>query len=147
MAEPQNEGVVVCCRVRPLGSGEGDKLKNERCITVENNTISIAHDVHSTLTFDFHHVHGETSTNEDIYNATTASLVESAMDGIHGSVLCYGQTGSGKTFTMRGPNDNPGYLMMVKFEAISERVIIFLFVFSVVRNQHTHSKVVRASFG
>ena len=104
MAEPQNEGVVVCCRVRPLGSGEGDKLKNERCITVENNTISIAHDVHSTLTFDFHHVHGETSTNEDIYNATTASLVESAMDGIHGSVLCYGQTGSGKTFTMFGNN-------------------------------------------
>ena len=86
MAEPQKEGVVVCCRVRPLGSGEGDKLKNERCITVKSNSISIAHDVHSTLTFDFHHVHGETSTNADIYNATTASLVESAMDGIHGSV-------------------------------------------------------------
>jgi kinesin family protein 5 len=104
MAEPQKEGVVVCCRVRPLGSGEGDKLKNERCITVKSNSISIAHDVHSTLTFDFHHVHGETSTNADIYNATTASLVESAMDGIHGSVLCYGQTGSGKTFTMFGDN-------------------------------------------
>lgn len=35
----------------------------------------------------------------DVYNATTARLVDHALGGGHGTVIAFGQTGSGKTFT------------------------------------------------
>ena len=37
-----------------------------------------------------------------VYKESVRPLVESAVDGINGTVFMYGQTGAGKTYTMLG---------------------------------------------
>ena len=39
---------------------------------------------------------------EDVYNTVGKPLVDSVIQGIHGTLFAYGQTGSGKTFSMTG---------------------------------------------
>lgn len=47
---------------------------------------------------------GETSTQEEVYETTTAPLVRDVLDGYQAAVFAYGATGSGKTHTMLGNN-------------------------------------------
>ncbi len=98
------EGVMVCCRVRPLGRGDrGDDRRMLRVLG-DGRSLSAEIDAHRRLDFTYGRVFDESATNADIYTQIGRPLVASALDGIHGSILCYGQTGSGKTFTMMGRN-------------------------------------------
>ena len=37
-------------------------------------------------------------------------LIESALDGVNGTIFAYGSTGSGKTYTMQGDAEDPGVI-------------------------------------
>lgn len=53
--------------------------------------------------FQFDHVFGEGTTNQQVYDCVAKDLVQSAVvDGLNACLFCYGQTSSGKTFTMQG---------------------------------------------
>lgn len=52
----------------------------------------------------YDNVYDEASTQEEVYQTTTASLVKDVLDGYNAAVFAYGATGSGKTHTMLGPN-------------------------------------------
>ena len=45
-----------------------------------------------------------------IYDTTSKDIIQSAMDGVNGTIFAYGQTSSGKTFTMRGTKECPGII-------------------------------------
>ena len=46
------------------------------------------------------------TTQDDVYDLTTAQIVSNVVAGYNGTVMCYGQTGSGKTFSMLGLTNN-----------------------------------------
>ena len=46
------------------------------------------------------------ATQDDVYDQTASQIVNSAVAGYNGTVMCYGQTGAGKTFTMLGQTNN-----------------------------------------
>lgn len=46
------------------------------------------------------------ATQDDVYDQTASHIVNSAVAGYNGTVMCYGQTGAGKTFTMLGQTNN-----------------------------------------
>ena len=46
------------------------------------------------------------ATQDDVYDVSAASIVQSVVSGYNGTVMCYGQTGAGKTFTMLGLTNN-----------------------------------------
>ena len=96
------EGVMVCARVRPLGDGDGETTEKSVRVLGGGRGVSCQLDEHQQLEFQYGKVFDEHSTNQDVYESIAAPLVTSALDGVHGSILCYGQTGSGKTFTMMG---------------------------------------------
>ena len=50
----------------------------------------------------FDNVFDEQSTVHDIHRDLTTEVIESVMEGYHGTIFAYGQTGSGKTYTMVG---------------------------------------------
>lgn len=52
--------------------------------------------------FEFDLVYSHKDSNRDIYEQTVKKVVESAVEGISGTVFVYGQTGTGKTHTMMG---------------------------------------------
>lgn len=42
------------------------------------------------------------SESHDIYKESVKPIVDSALEGVNGTVFMYGQTGAGKTYTMLG---------------------------------------------
>jgi len=56
--------------------------------------------------FDFDHVFGSESTNEELAALTVEPLVQRAINGQVGVIFAYGQTGSGKTHSMNGVMDH-----------------------------------------
>jgi kinesin family protein 4/21/27 len=47
-------------------------------------------------------VHGQDSTQHDLFTATAQPLIARFLEGFNCTILAYGQTSSGKTYTMTG---------------------------------------------
>ena len=52
--------------------------------------------------FTFDQVHGQDSTQHDLFTSTAQSLISRFLEGFNCTILAYGQTSSGKTYTMTG---------------------------------------------
>lgn len=75
-------------------------------------------------TFGFDRVFDENTTQGDVYEATTRSLLDSVLDGYNATVCAYGATGCGKTHTITGTVQEPGVIFLTMqelFERIGER--------------------------
>ncbi|KAF2815978.1 kinesin-domain-containing protein [Mytilinidion resinicola] len=74
-------------------------------------------------TFAFDRVFDENTTQGDVYEATTRSLLDSVIDGYNCTVFAYGATGCGKTHTITGTSQQPGIIFLTMqelFEKIGE---------------------------
>ncbi|KAL8970793.1 MAG: hypothetical protein Q9183_001357 [Haloplaca sp. 2 TL-2023] len=75
-------------------------------------------------TFGFDRVFDENTTQAEVYEATTRSLLDSVLDGYNATVFAYGATGCGKTHTITGTSQQPGVIFLTMqelFERIAER--------------------------
>ncbi|XP_014669233.1 PREDICTED: kinesin-like protein KIF18A [Priapulus caudatus] len=68
------------------------------------------------MKFAFDHVFDKMATNEDVFENTTKSILDSLLDGYNCSVFAYGATGAGKTHTMLGNSTNPGIIFRTVIE-------------------------------
>ncbi|XP_045045848.2 kinesin-like protein KIF18B [Desmodus rotundus] len=68
------------------------------------------------LTFVFDRVFGETATQQDVFQHTTHSILDSFLQGYNCSVFAYGATGAGKTHTMLGREGDPGIMYLTTVE-------------------------------
>jgi len=55
-------------------------------------------------------VFGENSQTIDVYNSLAKYIIDSALQGVNGTIFAYGQTSSGKTHTMKGDPESPGII-------------------------------------
>ncbi|EFN75784.1 Kinesin-like protein KIF18A [Harpegnathos saltator] len=72
------------------------------------------------LQFIFDRIFGWTSTNTDVFEGSTKSLISYLLDGYNCSVFAYGATGAGKTHTMLGNREDPGITYLTMAELFSE---------------------------
>ena len=75
------------------------------------------------LHFAFDRIFDETSTQLEVFEHTTKSILDGLLDGINCSVFAYGATGAGKTHTMLGSGGQPGVMfhtMMELYRRIEE---------------------------
>lgn len=79
------------------------------------------------LQFIFDRVFDSTSTNTDVFEGSTKSLINNLLDGYNCSVFAYGATGAGKTHTMLGNREDPG----ITYRTVAE-------LFSEIENQSKH---------
>ncbi|XP_077921960.1 kinesin-like protein KIF18B isoform X2 [Halichoerus grypus] len=68
------------------------------------------------LTFVFDRVFGEAATQQDVFQHTTHSVLDSFLQGYNCSVFAYGATGAGKTHTMLGREGDPGIMYLTTME-------------------------------
>ncbi|XP_041491902.1 kinesin-like protein KIF18B [Microtus oregoni] len=68
------------------------------------------------LTFVFDRVFGEVATQQDVFQHTTHSILDSFLRGYNCSVFAYGATGAGKTHTMLGREGDPGIMYLTTME-------------------------------
>lgn len=73
------------------------------------------------LQFIFDRVFGFDSSNEDVFQTSTKTLIASLMDGFNCSVFVYGATGAGKTHTMLGNTHNPGITFLTMAELFQRK--------------------------
>lgn len=73
------------------------------------------------MRFGFDKVFDENATQEDVYGATTKSLLDSVLDGFNSTVFAYGATGCGKTHTISGTPQHPGIIFLTCAE-LFERI-------------------------
>ncbi|OAQ76647.1 kinesin family protein [Purpureocillium lilacinum] len=74
--------------------------------------------------FAFDRVFDDNTTQTDVYEGTTKSLLDSVLDGYNATVFAYGATGCGKTHTITGTAQQPGIIFLTMqelFEKIDER--------------------------
>lgn len=79
---------------------------DERCIKVISNKSLLFSEgtrAHPKL-YIYDQVYDDSSSQEQVYQTTTAGLVKDVLEGYNAAVFAYGATGSGKTHTMLGPN-------------------------------------------
>lgn len=74
--------------------------------------------------FAFDRVFDDNTTQSEVYEATTKTLLDSVLDGYNATVFAYGATGCGKTHTITGTSQMPGIIFLTMqelFEKIGER--------------------------
>ncbi|KAL1130955.1 hypothetical protein AAG570_012196 [Ranatra chinensis] len=136
-AQSPASSVKVFVRVRPFSEKESSsnpklvvKIYDEKCLIFDPKVDEESFFFHGVaqrgrdinkkekknMVFEFDRVFDENSTNDEVYEATTKSLIASVFEGYNCSVFAYGATGAGKTFTMLGNQSQPGitYLTIVQ---------------------------------
>ena len=68
------------------------------------------------LRFIFDRVFDEKSSNQDIFNHTTKTIIDGVLDGYNCTVFAYGATGAGKTHTMLGNGEMPGVMFLTMMD-------------------------------
>ncbi|RBQ90615.1 hypothetical protein VDGD_06209 [Verticillium dahliae] len=74
--------------------------------------------------FAFDRIFDDNATQNDVYEATTRTLLDSVLDGYNATVFAYGATGCGKTHTITGTSQHPGIIFLTMqelFEKIADR--------------------------
>lgn len=68
------------------------------------------------LLFAFDRVFDGNSTNDEVFENTTKSAIDSVLKGFNCSVFAYGATSAGKTHTMLGSPEEPGVIFLTMME-------------------------------
>ena len=97
-----SSSVLVAVRVRPLLAMEDGTDLCIRVMQSAQNDLKSLQVSGGGPRFTYDQVFDLTSTQEEIYQASVAPLVESCLMGYNATIFAYGQTGSGKTFTIMG---------------------------------------------
>ena len=103
----RSDTIQVGIRCRPLigrDAGQVRAFDTAKRSLQANDTAPIKEGkaAKDKLPWVFDNVFDEASTVHDIHSQMTDEVVESVMEGYHGTIFAYGQTGSGKTYTMVG---------------------------------------------
>ena len=73
-------------------------------------------------TFTFDSVFDSQTEQEKIFEVVAKPLINSALEGINGTLFCYGQTSSGKTYTMEGIHNDE------KLMGVIPRMMQYIFI-------------------
>ncbi|XP_067225354.1 kinesin-like protein KIF20B isoform X1 [Chanodichthys erythropterus] len=135
----EKEHLQVYLRVRPFTSAEIAEGQSQECISVEPPDTVILKAPRASLTarhserfgpqlaqrFQFSQVYGPKTTQRQIFDGTTKSLVKEVLEGGNSLIFTYGVTNAGKTFTFLGPESDGGILprsLNVIFNSIEGRI-------------------------
>ncbi|XP_069695410.1 kinesin-like protein KIF19 isoform X2 [Periplaneta americana] len=109
--------LMVAVRIRPLRLNENQRVLHSvdnKMVVVEddgdkNDVLRQKRGGERQYVYDV--VFGEDSTQDMVYESTSASLVSDVLMGYNATVFAYGATGSGKTHTMVGNSQQPGIMV------------------------------------
>ena len=111
----KSANVKVYCRIRPENEKEkanGMKIcispSSENSVKILTESVGVDTGKESKKnsenfqTFTYDGVFSAETEQEKIFEIVAKPLINSALEGINGTLFCYGQTASGKTYTMEG---------------------------------------------
>ncbi|KAB0793661.1 hypothetical protein PPYR_13281 [Photinus pyralis] len=111
------ERLMVAVRIRPLKSDEPQRTlyaASKKSVVIEDDTDKndvLRHKRGADKQYSFDVVFSENTSQEEVYEVTTSSLVKDVLNGYNATVFAYGATGAGKTHTMVGDPSAPGIMV------------------------------------
>eukprot|EP00954_Amorphochlora_amoebiformis_P030806 1395234-Amorphochlora_amoeboformis.AAC.2 len=106
MIDPNEESISVSIRVRPLNERE---LKQNQYVSWEtdrakNSLVQLDDDLNKMKggCFSYDRVFAAEASTEEVYTSIAQPVIQSALEGVNGTIFAYGQTSSGKTYSMSG---------------------------------------------
>jgi len=132
----KSANVKVYCRIRPENEKEkqsGMKIcitpTSENSVKILTESVGIDTGKDSSKnknenfqTFTFDSVFDSQTEQEKIFEVVAKPLINSALEGINGTLFCYGQTSSGKTYTMEGIHNDE------KLMGVIPRMMQYIFI-------------------
>ncbi|VDP73642.1 unnamed protein product [Echinostoma caproni] len=129
-ASAGDQNLSICVRIRPMSKEELKKNALKVCYRVDEKLISMIDPMDEAdimlrskrsrnREYTFDHAFDETSSQEDVFQATTASLIEHVANGYNATVFASGATGAGKTHTMVGTEADPGIMVRAMDELLN----------------------------
>ncbi|KAK3242265.1 hypothetical protein CYMTET_48037 [Cymbomonas tetramitiformis] len=130
------ENILVCVRVRPLERGLASAWQIDQAkgvISLDSQCASQLKRAPNFFTtergingatsqsFVFDAIHDKDVDNVEVYSASVQKVVDSALEGVNGTIFAYGQTGSGKTHTILGTRASPGLVSVAVTSMFSLR--------------------------
>ena len=124
--------MLVAVRIRPLSKSETDdsnynilSVPQKDVVKISMPTEYIPDDMSGIflageqikilkvkeISYGYDFVFGENTTQDEVYESTTASLIKQVVEGYSATIMAYGATGSGKTYTMVGKGENVGLMI------------------------------------
>eukprot|EP00743_Colponemidia_sp_Colp-15_P003665 GILK01003956.1.p1 GENE.GILK01003956.1~~GILK01003956.1.p1 ORF type:complete len:1069 (-),score=203.24 GILK01003956.1:91-3261(-) len=112
-SKPVNVQVILRCR--PVSEGERKdnsqynivSTNSEKKEVVVNQGVAASRNANNQCrNFNFDQVFGPYSTQQEVFDAAVAPIVEEVLEGFNCTIFAYGQTGTGKTYTMEGDMAN-----------------------------------------
>ncbi|KAG8190545.1 hypothetical protein JTE90_004120 [Oedothorax gibbosus] len=130
--QAKSQQLTVVVRIRPLFNHEIEKgastiarKADDRIVLLQDPTAGDPVDIlrakraqEKKYIFDW--AFDELSSQEEVYEKTTKSLVQNVLEGYNGTVFAYGATGSGKTYTMVGLEEDPGIMVRAMKDLFKE---------------------------
>ena len=98
--------INVLVRIRGGCNNNEDKAN----FKIDSQNISL-----DSSNYNYDHIAGEFSTQEEIFQSCGKRICDAALEGYNGTIFAYGQTGSGKTYTLLGEGIN-SHKAFKKFE-------------------------------
>ncbi|XP_072524163.1 kinesin-like protein KIF20B [Salminus brasiliensis] len=135
----EKEHLQVYLRIRPFTSTESGFGESQDCISIESPDTVVLKAPRTSLTarqseklgpqvaqrFQFSKVYSPETSQRQIFEGTTKSLVKDVLAGENSLIFTYGVTNAGKTFTFLGPETDVGILprsLNVIFNSIEGRI-------------------------
>ncbi|KAK6476001.1 kinesin-like protein KIF19 isoform X1 [Huso huso] len=121
--ESKDHQLTVALRIRPINDGEIEEGATITAHRVDDQIVVLmdpSEDPDDILranrsrekTFMFDMAFDHSSTQEEVYVATTKNLIAGVVSGYNATVFAYGPTGAGKTYTMLGLDSEPGIYIL-----------------------------------
>lgn len=108
--EPYTGSITVSIRPNPHSIQNSHPIAWE--VDQNSNSITNTNDL-SSFSFDNVFPLDLSLSNREVYNRACSHIVLSFLnEGYNGTVFAYGMTGSGKTFSMRGDENDPGFVKL-----------------------------------
>lgn len=122
----EDESLGVFCRLRPLARGEtGGLLKvlpGDKTVRGEVRSTGFKQYATKAKDFSFSHVFKSEASQAEVYERTTAPLVDALFRGRSSLLFTYGVTNAGKSYTMMGESsEERGGILPRALGAILER--------------------------
>lgn len=114
--------IHVAVRVRPLNARELQQDALPAWAVDDNGHVHLTRGGNAPA-YAFDTVHGDSSSNQEVYTSLARPVVQAAISGINGTIFAYGVTSSGKTHTMLGGQGQPGLVqqaLLELFQAIAQ---------------------------
>ncbi|KAH7288003.1 hypothetical protein KP509_31G006700 [Ceratopteris richardii] len=119
---PRSRRIMVYVRMRPMSKQEKEAGARSCVRVVNKQDVYLAEFASETdylrlkrlkgRHFVFDAAFPDATGQQEVYNTSTAELLEGVLQGRNGCVFCYGATGAGKTHTMLGSTQNPGVMVL-----------------------------------